>query len=79
MKAGLIKEQGEGRKPRALWTEEENDYLKLYGKNMLKLQEHLPNKSNKQIEDKYNNYKKKLKKESTAATSELLDILNKVD
>ena len=53
VKAGITKEQGESRKPSNFWTEEENDQLeqglKLYGKNMLKLQEHLPNKNKKEI------------------------------
>ena len=80
-KTGRIKKQGEAWKPPNFWTEEENDSLeqglKLYGKNMLKLQEHLPNRSKKEIENKYN-YKRKHMKDNEAEKSELTEILAKV-
>ena len=81
MKAGVIKEQGEARKPDNFWTEEENDKLeqglKLYGKNMLKLQKHLPFRSKKEIVNRFRSCKRKLKKVNAAEACELSEILAK--
>ena len=54
-----------------------NNGLKLHGKNMLKLQEHLPNRSRKEIKNKFRIYKKTLEKQKTSANSELMEILEK--
>ena len=57
MKKGRTKKMAEARKPYNFWTEEELEQLeqglKLHGKDVLKLQEHLPNKSRQEIQSKF--------------------------
>ena len=81
MKAGRIKEQGEARKPMNIWTEKELEQLeqglKLHGKDVLKLREHLPNKSNKEIIRKFQTVKEGLKKDNKVENLELVEILTK--
>ena len=82
MTAGKIKPQGEERKPFNFWTKEETDFLekglKLHGKNVVKLHEHLPNRSHKEIKNKYSRHNKTLEKQKKSNNSELMEILEKV-
>jgi len=72
---------GEARKPHNFWTEEETEQLeqglKLHGKDVLKLREHLPNKSNREIQGKFQSIRKSLRKDNQSDKSDLLEILEK--
>ena len=81
MRNGHIKPQVEDKKPPNQWMEEEIDQLikglKLYGKDVLKFQEHLPNRSHREIQKKLITYKKSLEKLNKSENEEILEILTK--